>query len=401
MREYIYVIASFVVALYISARTIPTVINVSRQLKLFAVPNGRSSTIYKIPTLGGISIFLGFILGLTLTSNGYTIPDLIYIIAGVLIMFFVGLKDDIVSLSAIKKLGAQIFVAGVLIVLGHFRFTSFHGFLGIEEIPYIVSVLISGFVFIVFINAFNLIDGIDGLAAGLSIFSAAVFGTWFFLAGHFEFAIISFSMVGALSGFFFYNVYGKRNKIFMGDTGSLILGTIMGILVIEFNEFNIDQSAPYAIYSSPAVSFGILIYPLMDTLRVFAIRIIQKKSPFTADKNHTHHRLLALGMNHKQATYLIIAVNALFTFAVLNLKEIGIFRLMAFNLFVGGILLLLPSYLLGIKKTIPANDPYQKIIFFDHPIFVSNKLKHLTNSAAKPTLPGKTFKEKLQRISFW
>ena len=175
MREYIYVIASFLVALYISARTIPTVINVSRQLKLFAVPNGRSSTIYKIPTLGGISIFLGFILGLTLTSNGYTIPDLIYIIAGVLVMFFVGLKDDIVSLSAIKKLGAQIFVAGVLIVLGHFRFTSFHGFLGIEEIPYIVSVLISGFVFIVFINAFNLIDGIDGLAAGLSIFSAAVF----------------------------------------------------------------------------------------------------------------------------------------------------------------------------------------------------------------------------------
>jgi UDP-N-acetylmuramyl pentapeptide phosphotransferase/UDP-N-acetylglucosamine-1-phosphate transferase len=401
MRELIYVIASFLVALVISARTIPTVINVSRQLKLFAVPNGRSSTIYKIPTLGGIAIFLGFILGLTLTSNGYTVPDLIYIIAGVVIMFFVGLKDDIVSLSAYKKLALQIFVAGVLIVLGHFRFTSLHGFLGIGEISYVFSLLLTGFVFIVFINAFNLIDGIDGLAAGLSIFSAAVFGVWFFLAGHFEFAIISFSMVGALSGFFFYNVYGRKNKIFMGDTGSLVLGTIMGILVIEFNEFNIDQSAPYAIFSSPAVSFGILIYPLMDTLRVFAIRIIQKKSPFAADKNHTHHRLLALGMNHKQATYLIIAVNALFTFAVINLQEIGIFSLMAFNVFIGGILLLLPSYLLSLKKIIPADDPYQKIIFFDHPIFTGSKVSHQTNGAAKPTLPGKTIKEKLQRISFW
>lgn len=400
MRELIYVIASFLAALVISARTIPTVINVSRQLKLFAVPNGRSSTIYNIPTLGGIAIFLGFILGLTLTSNGYTIPDLMYIIAGVLIMFFVGLKDDIVTLSATKKLAAQIFVAAVLIVLGHFRFTNLHGFLGIGEIPYITSVLLTGFVLIVFINAFNLIDGIDGLAAGLSIFSAAVFGTWFFLAGHFEFAIISFSMVGALSGFFFYNVYGRKNKIFMGDTGSLVLGTIMGILVIEFNEFNIDQTAPYAVFASPAVSFGVLIYPLMDTLRVFAIRLIQKKSPFSADKNHTHHRLLALGMNHKQATYLILAINALFTIAVFNLQELGVFWLMAFNTIIGGVLLLLPSYLLGINKTIPANDPYQKIIFFDNPIFVNNKMNQ-TNGDAKSTLPGKTIIERLQRISFW
>lgn len=401
MRELLYVTASCLVALIISARTIPTVINVSRQLKLFAVPNGRSSTVYKVPTLGGIAIFLGFILGMTLASDGFSIKGLPYIIAAVMVMFFVGLKDDIVSLSARKKLIAQLIVAAILIFLGQYRFTNLHGFMGIETIPYIPSILLTAFVFIVFINAFNLIDGIDGLAAGLSIFAASVFGVWFYLAGHLEFTIVAFSLVGALTGFFFYNVYGKKNKIFMGDTGSLILGTIMAILVIQFNEFNIDQSAPYAIFAAPAVSFGVLIYPLLDTLRVFAIRIIQNKSPFTADKNHTHHRLLALGMNHHIATYLILSVNALFTMAVFSLQWLDIFWLMGFNLLAGGILLLLPSYLLSNKKTIPADDPYQKIIFFGDNFFIGFRKKKQEIAPNRVAPPFKNFKERLQRISFW
>ncbi|MCE1199796.1 MAG: undecaprenyl/decaprenyl-phosphate alpha-N-acetylglucosaminyl 1-phosphate transferase, partial [Marinilabiliales bacterium] len=342
MRDLIYVFLSGFIALVISARTIPTIINVSRQLKLFAVPNGRSSSTYKIPTLGGISIFLGFVLGLTLTRNGYILPGLTFILAGVIIMFFVGLKDDIVTLSARKKLIAQLITASILIVLGHFRFTNLHGFLGIETIPIWASFLLTGFVFIVFINAFNLIDGIDGLAAGLSMFAASVFGVWFFLSGHTEYSIVSFSLVGSLLGFFFFNVYGIKNKIFMGDTGSLILGTVMGVLVVQFNEFNIDKTVPYAIHSTPAVAFGILIYPLLDTLRVFSIRILQKKSPFHADKNHTHHRLLALGMNHKMATYTILFINMLFTFSVIFLQDMGIVELMIFNFVVGSMLLLFP-----------------------------------------------------------
>lgn len=400
MKDLLYIAASYLIALVVSAKTIPTVINVSRQLKLFAVPNGRSSTIYNIPTLGGIAIFIGFMMGLTLTRNGYILPGLASIIAGVMIMFFVGLKDDILTLSASKKLAAQIIVAGILIILGHFRFTNLHGFLGIEAISIVPSVLLTGFVFIVFINAFNLIDGIDGLAAGLSIFSAAFFGVWFYLSGHPEFAIISFSLVGSLTGFYFYNVYGKKNKIFMGDTGSLTLGTVMAVLVIQFNEFNVDQSAPYAIFAAPAVSFGVLIYPLMDTLRVFAIRILQRKSPFGADKNHTHHRLLALGMNHHRATYLILAVNLVFTLAVLYFQWMGIYRLMIFNVVVCTILMLVPSYLASVKKKITKDDPYQKIIFFDNDIFTGNKEKQINGNTNK-TLPLKNLKEVLQRISFW
>jgi UDP-N-acetylmuramyl pentapeptide phosphotransferase/UDP-N-acetylglucosamine-1-phosphate transferase len=390
MRELIYVTASFLIALVVSVWTIPTLISISHQMKLFSVPNSRSSTILMTPILGGIAIFLGFIMGLTLASNGYIIPGLTSIFAGVIIMFFVGLKDDLLTLSATKKIIAQVAVAGILIFLGHFRFTNLHGFLGIWSMSLIQSVLLTGFVFIVFINAFNLIDGIDGLAAGLSIYSAFVFGGWFFLSGHVEFAIIAFSLVGSLAGFFFYNVYGKKNKIFMGDTGSLILGTIMAILVIQFNEFNIDQSVPYAINAAPAVSFGILIYPLMDTLRVFSIRILQKKSPFIADKNHTHHRLLVLGLNHRNSTFLILAVNFAFTNAVLYFQWLGITELMIFNVLLGGLLILIPSYLASVRKLIAKDDPDQKIILFG--IFDSSaysEISLLKNIVKKGTLQRK------------
>jgi UDP-GlcNAc:undecaprenyl-phosphate GlcNAc-1-phosphate transferase len=194
----------------------------------------------------------------------------------------------------------------------------------------------------------------------------------------------------------------------MGDTGSLILGTIMSILVIEFNEFNIDQTAPFTIMAAPAVSFGILIYPLMDTLRVFSIRIIQKKSPFSADKNHTHHRLLVLGLNHRKATYLILAVNAIFTFAVIYFQWMGIIGLMLFNTVIGGMLLLLPSYIVGTKKLITENDPYQQIIFFgkrhtNGNAVSSPALKKTRESEKNPAkiLPIKRIKEQIQQIGFW
>jgi len=206
-------------------------------------------------------------------------------------------------------------------------------------------------------------DGIDGLCAGLSMLAAAVFGSWFFISGHFNYAILSFSLVGAIAGFFWYNVYGTKNRIFMGDTGSLVLGTIMSVLVIQFNEFNIDQTQPFAIASAPAVSFGILIYPLVDTLRVFIIRILNFKSPFLADKNHLHHRLLTLGLSHRKATYTIMGVNFLFIIAVFALKNFGILNVMLFNFIIGGLLFMIPAYLIQKRKLIKNSDHQQQLLF--------------------------------------
>jgi len=358
-----YLIASFILAIFLSLYAVPIVVKVAHSLRFMDNPNERSAAESPIPTLGGISIFLSFIFSSTLGLTGEIMPEFIYIIIAALLMFFVGLKDDILTLSARKKLGAQLMAAAIIIFLGKMRFTDLHGFLGIEGIGIMPGVILTFFAVIGIINAFNLMDGIDGLCAGLSMLAAAVFGSWFFISGHFNYAILSFSLVGAIAGFFWYNVYGTKNRIFMGDTGSLVLGTIMSVLVIQFNEFNIDQTQPFAIASAPAVSFGILIYPLVDTLRVFIIRILNFKSPFLADKNHLHHRLLTLGLSHKQATYTIMGMNFLFIVAVFALKNFGILNVMLFNLIIGGLLFMIPAYLIQKKDLIKHSDHQQQLLF--------------------------------------
>jgi len=349
-------------ALGISLYAVPIVIRVAHSLKLMDNPNERSAAKRPIPTLGGIAIFLSFVFASTVGLSGDELPELIYILIAVILMFFVGLKDDILSLSPWKKLTAQLIASGIIVFLAKIRFTNLHGFLGIEDIGMIPSVLLTFFVIIVIINAFNLMDGIDGLAAGLSMLVTLVFGSWFFISGHSDYAILSISLFGAIAGFFYYNLYGKKNKIFMGDTGSLVLGTIMAIFVIRFNEFNIDQTQPFSIASAPAVSFGILIYPLVDTIRVFIIRLLQFKSPFSADKNHLHHRLLTLGFSHKKATYTIIGVNSLFIISVIALQHLGIYFVMGFIAVIGSILFMTPAYFIQRKHLIKKNDPHQQLL---------------------------------------
>lgn len=401
MQDLIFVILSFVIALSIALYAVPVVIRIAHTLKMFDLPNGRSSAREAVPTLGGIAIFLGFVLSTTFSVNGYIFPGLTYIITAVLLMFFVGLKDDILNISAYKKIVAQLITAAILIFLAKIRFTNLHGFLGIEEIGYIQGVFLTAFVMIVFINAYNLIDGIDGLAAGLSIFATTVFGVWFFICGHFEYAVLSFSLVGALSGFFFYNVYGIKNKIFMGDTGSLILGTVLSIIVIKFNELNIDQTAPYAIASAPAVSFAILIYPLVDTMRVFVIRILYKKSPFLPDKNHLHHRLLALGFSHKKATYTIIAINALFVIPVFTLQNIGITWLMIFNILISLLLFTVPAILIQKRHLIKEDDPHQQILFPKPTNRLLNQVFVEAQQHQGMTLKLRKYHTQLQKLNFW
>jgi len=401
MNEIFYIGISFLISLVISAKTIPTIIKISHSLKLFDRPNARSAASHVVPTLGGIAIFLGFVFGITLPGNGYILPGLRFIVASVIIMFFVGLKDDIIALSPWKKLAAQIAAALILILLAKYRFTNLHGFLGIEEIGFFSSVLLTTFVMIVIINSFNLIDGIDGLAAGVSILAASVFGVWFYFSGHFEYSIIAFALIGALAGFFFFNVYGTQHKIFMGDTGSLILGLVMAVLVIQFNELNIDQSKQYAIASAPAVSFGILIYPLLDTIRVFTIRLMQRKSPFSPDKNHIHHRMLVLGLSHKEATYIIIAINAVFIVPVFALQNVGILWLMVYNLAVSGLIVLIPALIIKQNSLIKEDDPNQQIIILSPKTLKSNLIINKNDQPISANIRLKHFKTQLQKLSLW
>jgi UDP-GlcNAc:undecaprenyl-phosphate GlcNAc-1-phosphate transferase len=359
-------IGAFIIGFLLVMIAIPPIIRVANAKRLFEPFDERKIQNKVVPPMGGVAIFIGFTLSSVIATDGISFDTLKYIIASVIIMFFIGLKDDLMDISARKKLMVQIFAAVILITLGNVRLTHLHGILGTDEIGYITSLLLSIFAMVVIINAFNLIDGIDGLASGLAMLAATAFGIWFFIAGNTQFAILSFALVGSLAGFFIYNVFGHRNKLFMGDAGSLIIGLVISALVVKFNEFNIDNSIQYAIAAAPAVSFAIISVPLIDTLRVMTIRILNKKSPFTADNNHIHHRLLALVPSHLKVTLIIVATNAVFIAFALLLNQLSInINLQFFLVLIIGVLFsFIPSIILKIKspKNIKTTKPVNQYL---------------------------------------
>ena len=328
---------------------IPKIIKVSKIKHLFDVPNHRSAAKHLVPTLGGISIFAGFFISIIIASNSFNIDELKYMLAGIIAMFFIGLKDDIIGLSAKNKLIVQIAMALYLVILGHYRITNLHGILGVQEISYLAGTVLSMIAIVGIINAVNLIDGIDGLASGIGLLISLVYGFWFLDAGDYIYALTCFSLTGTLIAFFLYNVFGSTNKIFMGDTGSLILGTIVALLTIHFNEFiPLTKNAAQGL---PAISLAIIIVPVIDTIRVFAIRLSQKKSPFSPDMNHIHHQLLRLTGNHLYASLIIISVNAFFiliSFSLIDtLEENSLFFLLLVS---GFILAGIPSWILKFQS---------------------------------------------------
>lgn len=275
-----------------------------------------------IPTIGGIIIFAGTLLAYTLwfpfEDNSIieyaqlvvAITEFKYLITCLLILFFIGIKDDIIGTSPVKKLLGHIVVAFILVLMGEIQITSLHGLFGVYEIPYWAAISISVFVYIVIVNSFNLIDGVDGLAAGIGFISAVSFGLWFFFADNISLSMIAFVLAGSLLGFLIFNF--APAKIFMGDSGSLTLGVIMSVLAIRAVETN-PESIPDAFshVSTPVFAMAILAYPLVDTLRVFLHRAVRGVSPFQADKNHIHHKLLRVGLNHSQTVLVLYVFNML------------------------------------------------------------------------------------------
>ncbi|MCX7987710.1 MAG: undecaprenyl/decaprenyl-phosphate alpha-N-acetylglucosaminyl 1-phosphate transferase [Bacteroidales bacterium] len=345
----IVILLSFITAIIIVYTSIPTIVKVANAKRLTDEPGKRKAHTTSVPTLGGIAIFTGILIPFSLFTYFFRHFEFQYIIAASLILFFVGVKDDILVTAPFKKMMGQITASLIIIVLGDFRFTSLHGFYGIYHIPYWASVSLTLFVFLAIINGFNLIDGIDGLASGVGIVASVFFGTWFFLTGTTAYAILSAAVIGSLVTFFGFNVFGRKNKIFMGDTGSLIIGLFMAVFAVKFNEMNTDPNIPYFIHAAPAVSFGILIVPLFDTLRVMIIRIIKRRSLFKPDKNHVHHKLLSMGFSHFHSTLLILFVNIIIGLTVIFLNHWGIIDLGMLIFIMAIVFSILPEIVFFIK----------------------------------------------------
>ena len=207
----------------------------------------------------------------------------------------------------------QICASLILVAMGNFKVDNFYGIFGIHQIPYFVSIPLTVFIFIAIINAINLIDGIDGLAGGISLIAGVGFGIWFILNDHFSFGCLAFAMSGSLLGFLRFN-FSKTSKIFMGDTGSLIIGYLLSIFAVEFLSLNVGyKNDSQAYFNAPIIVMVLLIVPIFDTLRVFIVRIVKGGSPFVADRNHMHHILIDSGLNHFWASFTLWMITILNT----------------------------------------------------------------------------------------
>ena len=226
----------------------------------------------------------------------------------------IGFIDDVLVLTPMAKLFGETLAGIALIGFADIRITHLHGIFGLTEIGIIPSYLISLFILIAIINAVNLIDGIDGLASGLGILYCLFFAVYFGLAGELSWSIGSICMIGSLAVFFIYNVFGHREKIFMGDSGSLLLGYLLTAFVFRFCETNAYHEVPewLQMNAAPAVAICVLTVPIFDTIRVSLTRIKKHRSPFQPDKNHIHHLLLRTGLNHIQTTCVLLSVSLLF-----------------------------------------------------------------------------------------
>jgi UDP-GlcNAc:undecaprenyl-phosphate/decaprenyl-phosphate GlcNAc-1-phosphate transferase len=304
------ILFQFITALFISGLSvyicIPVIVRISEDKNLMDNPNRRKVNQKPVPNLGGVALFIGISIAVLLSLGKMPFIDIRYILVAMIMIFFIGIKDDILIISPRMKFSVEAICALILIFLGNIRFTSLHGILGINALSYSESILLSLVTIVGLINAFNLIDGIDGLASGLGIMMSLIFGAFFFVWEQWGYVIICAAIVGALDAFSIYNIFGHRNKIFMGDTGSLIVGLLISIMAIKFNEFAIGTAIYHA---APALSIAIVFIPLADMARVFVVRVKNRKSPFSADMNHIHHKFLNIGYTHLQASIIIVLIN--------------------------------------------------------------------------------------------
>ena len=321
------IIFSLGISILLTGVIIPQILLIAFRKKLFDVPDERKIHKSAVPRLGGIAFMPAIFFSVTSVcgfamlyepsqSNSIDyqwIVQFCFISCSIMLMFLVGLADDLVGVKYRAKFVVQI-ISAIMLVAGGLWIDNLHGFMWIHELSPFIGVPLTILVIVFIINAINLIDGIDGLASGLSFAALIIYGTAFFFMKAYIFAVISFAVVGVLIPFFYYNVFGdakKRKKIFMGDTGSLTIGLILAYLSLEL--YCISMVYGSELRANPfIVAFCPLLIPCLDVVRVFMGRIRRHNNPFLPDKTHIHHKLLAIGIPPRLCMVTIVTV-ALFT----------------------------------------------------------------------------------------
>lgn len=307
-QPYCYLLLTLVSSYFVTFSVIPVVIRVAREKHLLERPNVRSSHTQETPSLGGIAIFAALsIVFLLMTQFAGAAETTPLLFPSLVVLFFIGLKDDILVIDPYKKLIAQCFAAGLFIACTDIRIGHLFGLLGVYELSYATSFLLTTLVIVIIINAYNLIDGIDGLAGSLGIVTALLYGVYFYATGLVWAVVLCATLVGSLIGFLRFN-FSFLQKVFMGDSGSLMVGFILAVLAITFIHMN-EMPHPLQVRNAPTIAIVTLAIPLFDTLRVFSHRLLQGLGPFQADRNHIHHFVIDNGYSHFRASLLLSGVS--------------------------------------------------------------------------------------------
>lgn len=328
----------FITAFIVTLVAIPPIIKLIKKFSLYDMPGARKEHLVPIPTLGGIAIVGGMMVSLLMWFPfGNTIEQLSFFFS-VIVLFAVGIMDDLKNLSAKYKFMIQAALA-LLIATAGIRINSFDGLFGIYELPLSAQYSFTFLTIVGITNAFNLIDGIDGLAGGLGFMSLITLGIFLTLNHDINTALIAFALAGGILAFLYFNLNPAR--IFMGDTGSLVLGFVVAVLCIRLIQVNAVVPSQ-VLNHAPVFVLGVVLIPAFDTLRVFATRIWNGKSPFVADRNHMHHLLINQGFSHGFSARLICIIHGFILFEVRWLENlspaIGMAILFLFMLLVTGFL---------------------------------------------------------------
>ncbi|AZQ61538.1 undecaprenyl/decaprenyl-phosphate alpha-N-acetylglucosaminyl 1-phosphate transferase [Flammeovirga pectinis] len=305
-------IVTLLTSLTIALISTPEVIKVITKNNVFDLPGGRKVHTELIPSMGGVGIFIAFLLSCCIWIPMSSAIELRFLFFGIILIFFMGVRDDMLAMSPRNKLIIQLIAATVVVGFGDVQIKSFYSLYENLNFPEWFSFATTVFVIIALTNAFNLIDGINGLAGAIALIITASLGAWFFLVGNHSYAIMMVAMLGGVLGFLYYN-WG-RATIFMGDTGSMILGFFLSCSLVLF--INTDYALPvehtYKLPDAVSMAVALFIYPIIDTLRVFTIRILNGRSPFSPDRKHIHHIFIRTGFSHAATSTIIASISTLF-----------------------------------------------------------------------------------------
>ena len=395
-HEYFLILLSLGV-FFLTLFLLPRIRENSLKLGFTDTPNSRSSHSDIVPTFGGVAFYAAFIFMLFLTQRFDENNLTITLIASLTVMFFIGLKDDLQNLSAKKKFIGQLIAVFILMFHSGFRIYSFHGFLGIEDIPLILSLPLSSFLLLGLLNAYNLIDGIDGLASIVGIVIASSFGFLFYKLELWYYLAICITTISMLFAFLRFN-FSTKKKIFMGDTGSLLIGLVLGLLTMKLLSLGSGTFSEIAISRQeiPLLILCILIIPTFDISRVMFIRLNRKKSIFSADRNHIHHILIDSGLSHKKASLLVGLINlCIIGVMYFSIKNYGVFFSM-FLLFV--LILFLIFFFFIMNKTYTTKKTKVKIrnLLFKYFSFFTTNNKSISKNIQK-----NNFKQKLKSFGIF